>query len=93
MVASSDVEFTDILSELFSPEAPPLSPAVAQWALSLRLTDAQKDRMLELADLSSRGVISDSQRREMEKYRDAGKFLTVLHAKARLSLKQQSKVN
>ena len=93
MVASSGIEFTDILSELFSPEAPPLAPPVAQWALSLRLTDAQKERMLELADLSSRGVISDSQRREMEEYRDAGNFLTVLHAKARLSLKQQSKVN
>jgi len=93
MVASSDIQFTDILCELFSPEAPPMSPAAAEWALSVRLTDQQKQRMIELADLSSRGQISDSQRRELESLRDAGNFLTVLHAKARLSLMQEQKAN
>jgi len=93
MVASSDIQFTDILCELFSPEAPPMSPAAAEWALSVRLTDQQKQRMTELADLSSRGQISDSQRRELESLRDAGNFLTVLHAKARLSLMQEQKAN
>jgi hypothetical protein len=93
MIATAEVNFTDILCELFSPEAPPLSPAVAQWALSVRLTEEQKERMLELADLSSSGQISESQRREMESYRDAGNILTVLHAKARLSLLQQQGTN
>ena len=93
MIASTEVQFTDVLCELFSPEAPPMSPVVAQWALSVRLTDEQKERMLELADLSSRGEISDSQRRELESYRDAGNFLTVLHAKARLSLTQEQRAN
>jgi hypothetical protein len=93
MVASYEVQFPDVLSELFSPEAPPMSSAAAQWALGVRLTDAQKERMLELADLSSRGEISDVQRRELESYRDAGNFLTVLHAKARLSLMQEQRSN
>lgn len=93
MVATTEVNFTDVLSELFSPEAPPMSPTVAQWALSMRLTDEQKDRMLALADLSSRGGISERERRELESYRDAGNLLTVLHAKARLSLMQQQGSN
>jgi hypothetical protein len=93
MVASSEIQFPDILCELFSPEAPPMSPEAAQWALSVRLTDEQKERMLELADLSSQGRISESQRRELESFRDAGNFLTVLHAKARLSLMQAQGAN
>jgi predicted transcriptional regulator len=93
MVTSSEIQFTDILCELFSPEAPPMSPAAAAWALSVRLTDEQKERMLELADLSSRGEISDSERREWESFRDAGNFLTVLHAKARLSLMHEQRAN
>ena len=87
MVASTELQFTDILCELFSPETAPMSPAVAQWALSVRLTDQQRQRMLDLAELSSRGEISDAERREMEKFRDAGNILTLLHAKARLSLR------
>jgi len=70
-----------------------MSPAAAEWALGMRLTDEQKERMLELADLSSRGEISDSERRELESFRDAGNFLTVLHAKARLSLMQEQRAN
>jgi hypothetical protein len=93
MVASAEIKFTDILSELFSPEAPPFSPPVAQWALTVRLSDQQKDRMLELAEMSGRGTITDAQRREMENYRDAGNLLSLLHAKARLSLMQQQGVN
>jgi hypothetical protein len=93
MVANAEVSFTDILAELFSPEAPPFSPLVAQWALGVRLTDEQKQRMLELAEMSSRALISDQQRRELESYRDAGNLLTVMHAKARLSLKQQQGAN
>lgn len=93
MVVSSETQFTDILSELFSPEAPPMSPAAAQWALSVRLTDEQKERMLELAGLSSHGEISGLQRRELESYRDAGNFLSVLHAKARLSLMQEQRAS
>jgi hypothetical protein len=93
MVASAELNFPDILCKFFSPEAPPMSPAVAQWALTMRLTDAEKQRMVELAELSSRGTISDRQRRELESYRDAGNFLTVMHAKARLSLKQQQETN
>jgi hypothetical protein len=93
MVAFTDVQFTDILSELFSPEAPPMSLAVAEWAMSLKLTKDQKARMLELAELASRGEITEEQRREMDSHLDAGNILTLLHAKARLSLMQQQDVN
>lgn len=93
MVASNEILRPDVLCELFSPEAPPMSPAAAQWALSVRLTDSQKERMLELAELNSLGTISEAQKRELESYRDAGNFLSVLHAKARLSLMQEQRAN
>jgi hypothetical protein len=93
MVAYNELQRPDVLCELFSPEAPPMSPAAAQWALSVRLTDEQKERMLALAELNSLGTISDVQKRELESYRDAGNFLSVLHAKARLSLMQEPKAN
>jgi hypothetical protein len=93
MATAAPVTFADVLGDLLSPEAPPMPPDVAQWALSLHLHDTKKERMLVLADLGNRGDLNDEQRKEAAAFRDVGNFLSLLHAKARLSLRQTSRAN
>ncbi len=93
MATTTAVTFAEVLGDLLSPEAPPMPPDVAQWALSLHLPEAKKERMLQLADLGNRGELTRDEDREMATYRDVGNFLTLLHAKARLSLRQTSRAN
>jgi hypothetical protein len=93
MSTATSVTFADVLSDLLAPEAPPMPPDVAQWALAQHLPESRKQRMLLLADLGNRGELTEQQRREVAVYRDAGNFLSLLHAKARLSLRQTSQAN
>ena len=85
--------FSDLLRDILSPDAPNLPPAVAQWALTLKLSEPQRERMLELADLSDTGEMTAAQAEEADNYRRLGNFLTVLHAKARLLLREASQAN
>jgi hypothetical protein len=93
MATTSAVTFAEVLRDLLSPEAPPMPPDVAQWALSLKLPEDKLERMLELAARGNSGELTRDDEREMAAYRDVGNFLTLLHAKARLSLRQTSRAN
>lgn len=85
--------FADILNDLVAPDAPNLKPDVAQWMLTLGFSDSRRDRMLELAELGNRGELSDTLREEMENYRRVGNLISLLQAKARLSLRQTTQSN
>lgn len=90
MHSASPFSFADVLNDVLAPEAPTMPPDVARWALSLHIPEDKKDRMVQLAELGSRGELTDDQQQEIAAYRDAGNFLSLLHAKARLSLQQSS---
>jgi hypothetical protein len=48
--------------------------------------------MRELADKNNRGTLTEGERAMMESYRRVGKFLAIIQAKARLSLKHQDRL-
>lgn len=92
-MSTTAVSFSDLPRDVLLPEAPNLPPAVAEWALTVRLSEAQRERMLELADLRDTGEMTGAQAEEADNYRRLGNFLRVLHAKARLSLREASQAN
>lgn len=79
----------EILLDIFTNEEAKMSPEAAKGILSMRFTDKQRARMLDLADRSSAGTLSPAERQEMEGYANAGTFLSLLHAKARLAMRNQ----
>jgi hypothetical protein len=93
MHSVSHFSFAQVLNDVLAPEAPTMPPDVARWALSLHIPADKKDQMVRLAELASRGQLTDDQQQEIAAYRDAGNFLSLLHAKARLSLQQSSQAN
>ena len=93
MFPTTQSSFSEILKDLVAPEAPNLKPEVAQWMLSLGFSESRRDRMLELAELNNRGELTDSLREEMDNYRRIGNLVSLLQAKARLSLQQTTQAN
>ena len=72
--------------QVVAPDRADLSPELARSILDLKFSRTAVDRMNELADKSNRGILSDPEREEMEKYMRVGSFLDLMQAKARLSL-------
>lgn len=93
MSPTTQASFAEILKEVVAPEAPNLKPDVAQWMLTLGFSESRRNRMLELAELGNRGELTDAQQEEMDNYRRVGNFLSLLQAKARLSLQQTTQAN
>jgi hypothetical protein len=77
-----------ILSELIAPDRPTLSASAARGILDFSFTKAQKKEIEQLLDLNGEGEISDAQRQKLEAYVRIDNFLSLRHAKARISLLQ-----
>jgi hypothetical protein len=78
----------EILLTVLTGESGELEPKVARWLLTLRLTDKQRARMLDLADRNNAGTLTAAEREEMFRYAQVGNTLSILHAKARLALRE-----
>jgi hypothetical protein len=76
-----------IWKRVIEPEKNGLSPAAARSLLKLRFSKADKDRMNYLARKNQEGLLSTSEREELEGYVKVGDVLSLLHLKARKSLK------
>ena len=76
----------DILNEMVSLDGSDLPPEGARALLTLRFTPRAISRMDELAAKNRDAAISSLEREEMEKYMRVGNFLSIVKAKARLSL-------
>ena len=85
---ASPVTDAEIFAEVIGPDRPDIPPDVARSLLRLQFSEVQKERMLELADLNNRGVLSDQDRMLMESFVRVGQFIALIQAKARLSLAQ-----
>jgi hypothetical protein len=66
-----------------------VSPHAAEAVLSMEFTQADKERMHELAEKNNQGTISEDERAEMEGYRRVGTFLGLMQSKARLVLRNE----
>lgn len=76
-----------IWARVIAPETNGLSPEAARAVLSLRFSEEDTARMRELAERNSAGGLSDAERQELAGYVKVGDVLSLLHLKARRSLK------
>jgi hypothetical protein len=76
-----------IWSRIIEPEKNGLSPEAARSLLALGFSEEDKARMVELARKNQEGLLTDEEREELEGYVKVGDVLSLLHLKARKSLK------
>ena len=88
MATTPTITEADILSQVIAPGQPGLSPDSARSILELRFSDAAKDRMRDLMNRNNRGMITDAETSELEKYLRVGMFLDLIQAKAHVSLRK-----
>ncbi|MEX2119345.1 MAG: hypothetical protein WD847_07110 [Pirellulales bacterium] len=67
-------------------------PDRARAILRLEFSEAQNERMRELADKHNRGLLSPDELQEMESFRRVGNLLALIQAKARLWLKNDEQL-
>jgi hypothetical protein len=72
----------DILTSVLSKSAQPLRPEEAQFILKWRFSDAEVERMHDLAQKNRDDTLTASERDELHGFLRVGQFLDVLHAKA-----------
>lgn len=77
-----------ILARVIQPEHDDLPPAAARAFLKLAFTAEDRDRMHELAVKNQSGKLTEIETQEFNGYLRVGRFLDLLGAKARLSLKK-----
>jgi hypothetical protein len=66
------------------------SPQMAEALTTLAFSPEDQNRMRELMDRSNQGVLTDSERNEIEVFRRAGTLLGILQARARIELSKSS---
>ena len=88
MVSSTAISEADILEHVVSPVTGGLAPEAARAILGLKFDKSATQRIRRLLQKNNRGTISGEERITLEKFLRVGKFIDLLHAKARLSLKE-----
>ena len=81
---------SSILNRFVRPDEPDLSPAVALYINSFKLSEDEQSRMNEPADKCTEGTLSADERREYESSVLLGELLTLMKAKALLVLQRHT---
>ncbi len=76
----------EIWARLMQVPGNPLSPAAAEYLLSIHFGQSDIDRMHELADRSTEGLLTDEERAEYDGYLRIGNFISILQSRARRAL-------
>lgn len=88
MPRSTTISEADILEHVISPVRGGLDPHAARAILKLKFDADATKRIRQLLQKNNRGTISTEEQTILEKFLRVGKFIDLLHAKARLSLKE-----
>lgn len=86
----TDTTTTTILDRVLDPFTECLTVDVAQRIVDLRADAQSQARVDELADKANEGQLTEAERVEYDKFRDAFHLITVLQAKARTFLDRQT---
>ncbi len=86
----SGLDHTAILDRVLEPVTECLTPDVAAKLVTLRADAQTQARVDELADKANEGMLLTDERTEYDRYRDAFHFVTILQAKARKLLNENS---
>lgn len=87
---SPDKTGSAIWSRLVKPERGDLGPEAARAILKLDFDPEDHRRADELSEKARQGMLTPTERAEIEEYLRVGNELAVLQSKARLSLKKAS---
>lgn len=79
-----------VLDRLLDPLLRCLTPESVRAVVALRADAAAQARIGELAEKCNEGVLTPEERREYEVYVQVGDVISILQAKARLLLRQQT---
>lgn len=80
----------DILSRVIAPGEPTFPPETARIILTFDFKQEDRDHMNSLAEKARAGTLTAEEQIEIDCYKRVGHFLSLLRAKARLSLQQAS---
>ncbi len=64
-----------------------MSPAVAEFILSIKLAENDRQRLQELAAKARQGALSEAEEGALDEYRRAGRLMEMMKLKARIALK------
>jgi len=93
MSTMTTVNEAEILSRVIAPEAPTIPPDTARMILTFDFGQTDRERMNQLAEKAREGTLTVEEQAEIDCYERVGHFLSLLHAKARISLKQANTHN
>ena len=80
----------EILARVIDPDHGKFPVEFAQSVLSLTFGEADRRRMVELAEKARQGSLASEEQIEIENYERVGHFLSLLQSKARASLKNHA---
>jgi hypothetical protein len=80
----------DILSDVIAPGQAGLDAGAARAILNLGFNHDANGRIRHLLDANNRGVLTEIERTELDKYLRVGQFLDLMQAKARVSLAESN---
>lgn len=90
MLNTPTITEADILAEIVGAEEMQLTPEAATSLLGFRFGATATKQIRRLLQRNNRGNITAQERVTLEKYLRVGKFLDLVHAKARLALKHSA---
>ena len=82
----------DIWTSVISPDKRDMSSAEAAAVLRWQFNDEAKQRMEELATRNGQGVLTETEKEELQAYVHVGQVIAILQAKAKLSLKRSKAI-
>ena len=91
MLTTTPTTESDIWLRVIRPRNGILPKNAAHGLLAIKFSDADKDRMRDLAERNNEGLLSEEEREELAHYVLVGDVLSLLHLKARRSLKGRPK--
>ena len=77
---------TSILEHVIEPERPGLAQDLARYVLSLGFPPSDQARYGELAERAQEGALTPDEKAELDDFLSVNDFLTIVQAKARISL-------
>ena len=66
-----------------------LAPEVAEYLLSIAFGEHDRERMMQLAELSESGSLTAEEQAEFDSYLHVGNLLAVMQSRARLALRRK----
>ena len=82
-----------ILTRVIESDQTAITPEVARYLLSMRLPDADRERVNELSEKARAGMLTEGEAAELDSYLHIGRLLAVVQSRARRLLKSAEGVN